>query len=117
MTDVVDEFGLHLTVVLASASRLARIHLHQARIDQAEATLAEAEAWLVEQGRQSGDSLVLSARGLLLEAQGELASAVPLGRFGTVEEVAAAVTFLASPEAGYITGAVLPVDGGLGMGH
>jgi len=51
------------------------------------------------------------------DRQGELTSAVPLGRFGTAEEVAAAVTFLASPEAAYITGAVLPVDGGLGMGH
>jgi len=49
--------------------------------------------------------------------QAELTGTVPLGRFGTVDEVAAAVTFLASPEAGYITGAVLPVDGGLGMGH
>jgi NAD(P)-dependent dehydrogenase (short-subunit alcohol dehydrogenase family) len=44
-------------------------------------------------------------------------AAVPLGRLGTSDEVAAAVTFLASPEAAYITGAVLPVDGGLGMGH
>ena len=33
------------------------------------------------------------------------------------DEVAAATTFLASPEAGYISGAVIPVDGGLGMGH
>jgi 3-oxoacyl-[acyl-carrier protein] reductase len=47
----------------------------------------------------------------------ELAAAVPLGRFATAAEVAAAVTFLASPEAAAITGAVLPVDGGLGMGH
>lgn len=41
----------------------------------------------------------------------------PLRRFGTPEEVAAAVCFLASEQAGYITGAMLPVDGGLGLGH
>lgn len=49
--------------------------------------------------------------------QGELAAAVPLGRFATADEVAAAVVFLASTHAAAITGAVLPVDGGLGMGH
>src|SRR5215470_2761686 len=42
---------------------------------------------------------------------------VPLGRTASPDEVAGVVQFLAGPEAGYITGAVIPVDGGLGMGH
>lgn len=42
---------------------------------------------------------------------------IPLARYGTSAEVADAVAFLASTEAAYITGAVIPVDGGLGMGH
>jgi NAD(P)-dependent dehydrogenase (short-subunit alcohol dehydrogenase family) len=45
-----------------------------------------------------------------------LGSQVPVGRIGSVDEVAAAVTFLASEPAAFITGAVVPVDGGLGMG-
>jgi 3-oxoacyl-[acyl-carrier protein] reductase len=43
--------------------------------------------------------------------------AIPAGRFAQPEEVAAAVRFLASEQAGFISGAVLPVDGGMGMGH
>src|SRR5580698_2689463 len=42
---------------------------------------------------------------------------IPLGRYAAADEVAAAVAFLAGPDGAYITGAVLPVDGGLGMGH
>jgi 3-oxoacyl-[acyl-carrier protein] reductase len=51
------------------------------------------------------------------ERKGIILQSVPAGRYGEVDEVAAAVTFLASDVAGYISGAVLPVDGGLGMGH
>ncbi|GAA3728890.1 3-oxoacyl-[acyl-carrier-protein] reductase [Salinactinospora qingdaonensis] len=51
------------------------------------------------------------------ERQDEIKGTVPLGRFGRADEVAAAVRFLASEEAAYITGAIIPVDGGMGMGH
>ena len=47
----------------------------------------------------------------------ELTDAVPLNRMASPEEIAGVVAFLAGPDGGYITGAVVPVDGGLGMGH
>lgn len=49
--------------------------------------------------------------------QAELAAAVPLGRVATPDEIAGTVAFLASEDAAYITGAIIPVDGGLGLGH
>jgi 3-oxoacyl-[acyl-carrier protein] reductase len=49
--------------------------------------------------------------------QTEYKAAIPLGRFTTSEEIAGVVQWIASEQAGYITGAVIPVDGGLGMGH
>jgi 3-oxoacyl-[acyl-carrier protein] reductase len=51
------------------------------------------------------------------ETQKQYLSQIPLGRFGQTEEIAKAVRWLASEEAGYITGAVIPVDGGIGMGN
>jgi 3-oxoacyl-[acyl-carrier protein] reductase len=54
---------------------------------------------------------------LSAERRAEILAQVPLGRYASVEEVAGTVTFLASAAAAYITGAVVPVDGGLGMGH
>lgn len=47
----------------------------------------------------------------------EIASSIPLGRFCSAEEIAEVVAFIASPAAAYISGALIPVDGGLGMGH
>jgi 3-oxoacyl-[acyl-carrier protein] reductase len=51
------------------------------------------------------------------EKKAEYVAAIPLGRMTTPDEVAAVVRWIASDEAAYITGAVIPVDGGLGMGH
>jgi 3-oxoacyl-[acyl-carrier protein] reductase len=51
------------------------------------------------------------------ETQKQYLSQIPLGRFGLTEEIANAVRWLSSEEAGYITGAVIPVDGGIGMGN
>jgi beta-ketoacyl ACP reductase len=54
--------------------------------------------------------------GLSDARKAEILAGIPLGRYGTVDEVAGAAVFLASAPAAYINGAVLPVDGGVGMG-
>lgn len=51
------------------------------------------------------------------KTRAEYQGAIPAKRYGRAEEVAAATSFLASDDAAYISGAVIPVDGGLGMGH
>ena len=51
------------------------------------------------------------------EKKAEYRAQIPMQRYATVEEVAGVVRWLASDDAGYVTGAVIPVDGGLGMGH
>jgi 3-oxoacyl-[acyl-carrier protein] reductase len=56
-------------------------------------------------------------RALPEDTQKNYLSSIPAGRFAEPEEVAAVVRWIAGPEAGYISGAVIPVDGGLGMGH
>lgn len=56
-------------------------------------------------------------RSLPEDKKADYLKAIPLGRYAASKEVAAVVRWLASDEAGYITGAVIPVDGGLGMGH
>jgi 3-oxoacyl-[acyl-carrier protein] reductase len=55
--------------------------------------------------------------GLSADRKSAILAAIPLGRYASADEVATAVAFLAGQDAAYITGAVLPVDGGLGMGH
>jgi 3-oxoacyl-[acyl-carrier protein] reductase len=56
-------------------------------------------------------------RALSDEQRDGIIGQVPMARYGHAEEIAATVRFLSSDDASYITGAVIPVDGGLGMGH
>jgi 3-oxoacyl-[acyl-carrier protein] reductase len=51
------------------------------------------------------------------QTQADYRKSIPAGRFATASEVAKVIAWLASDDAGYISGAVIPVDGGLGMGH
>lgn len=51
------------------------------------------------------------------ERKNDIVTNVPLGRYASPQEIADVVTFISSIQAGYISGAVIPVDGGLGMGH
>ena len=51
------------------------------------------------------------------ETQRQYLDSIPAGRFGTAEEIAKTVSWLVSDDAAYVSGAVIPVDGGLGMGH
>jgi 3-oxoacyl-[acyl-carrier protein] reductase len=51
------------------------------------------------------------------DRQAEIKKHIPLGRIATADEIAKVVRFLAGDDAAYITGAVIPVDGGMGMGH
>jgi len=51
------------------------------------------------------------------EQQAAYKAQIPLGRMGSTDDIASAVTWLAADNSGYVTGAVIPVDGGLGMGH
>ncbi|WP_030488297.1 3-oxoacyl-ACP reductase FabG [Micromonospora chokoriensis] len=55
--------------------------------------------------------------GLSEDRKAEIRKSIPAGRMASPDEVAAVVTWLASDSAGYVSGAVIPVDGGLGMGH
>ena len=71
----------------------------------------------MERLRQKDKEASVDDRPLTDEQKAAIKAQVPLGRYGSAEDIAETVLWLTGPGAAYVTGAVIPVDGGLGMGH
>ena len=110
---------VHITSVSGQAGQMGQANYSSAKaglIGLTKATARElASRGITVNAVAPGFVLTELTQGLPEALQAEITARTPLGRFGTTEEVADAVAFLASDEAGYITGQVLAVDGGLVM--